>query len=550
MLETLIEALSTNPLLYLFLIVALGYPLGRIKILGVSLGVAAALFVGLGFGSLSPAMRLPDIVPMLGLVLFVYCIGLSSGPSFAASLRRQGVRDNLFAAGVIAAGAGLALALGAALGLSAPMTAGMFAGALTNTPALAAALETIRHAAPPEVAEKLAGEPVVAYSIAYPMGVVGIMLAFAAAERLFRVDYAEEARRARGFSSQGEEIIVHTARVTSPEAAGKTVRDMVKGKWNVVFSRVKRGGHFLAPSADTALEPGDLVTVVGARSEVARAGAMLGEACEENIDRDNTELQMRRIFVSSHEVIGRMVKDLGLTRRFGAVITRLRRGDMDMIVNGKTVLEPGDRVRVVAPHAQMGKVSEFLGDSYRAVSEVDALTFSLGLALGLAVGMIPVPLPGMGEFRLGAAGGPLVVGLILGARGRTGGLVWTIPYGVNMTLRQFGLMLFLAGVGTKAGYGFATTLLSGGGLVVFAGGAVVTFTVAVASLVIGRVGWGISFPLLMGMVAGVHTQPAALAFAVERSKSDLVNQGYSYVFPAATVMKIILAQAMVMGMGG
>jgi putative transport protein len=218
---------------------------------------------------------------------------------------------------------------------------------------------------------------------------------------------------------------------------------------------------------------------------------------------------------------------------------------MDMVVHDETLLEPGDRVRVVCPRNRMADVSSFFGDSYRAVSEVDILTFSLGLTLGLLVGILPIHLPGDLTLRMGFAGGPLIAGLVLGAVERTGPLVWSVPYGANMTLRQIGLVLFLSGIGTRAGYAFVSTFFQGNGMLIFLVGTVITFTTSMLILVIGYKILKIPFALLTGMAAGLHTQPSVLGFALEQAKNDLPNLGYSAVFPTATILKIILAQLLI-----
>jgi putative transport protein len=250
------------------------------------------------------------------------------------------------------------------------------------------------------------------------------------------------------------------------------------------------------------------------------------------------------MFVSNTKVAGHRLKELDLPQHFGAVITRLRRGDVEFVPHGDTVLELGDRVRVVTKRENMGAVSAFFGDSYRALSEIDVLTFSFGLALGLILGTVPIPLPGGISIKLGMAGGPLIVALILGAVGRTGTMVWNLPYSANLILRQFGLILFLAGVGTRAGYAFVTTLTQGSGLVIFIAGAVITCITAVIALWFGYRLLKIPLVLLTGMLAGLQTNPAVLSFALEQTGNELPDIGYASVYPTALIAKILLAQVL------
>jgi putative transport protein len=260
------------------------------------------------------------------------------------------------------------------------------------------------------------------------------------------------------------------------------------------------------------------------------------------LELDRSQLDYRRIFVSNPKLAGLPLRDLNLPQQFGAIVTRVRRGDIEFIPNGDTVLEPGDRVRVVTPRENMEALTKFFGDSYRSLSEVDILSFSLGIALGLLLGLVPVPLPGGVVLKLGFAGGPLVVSLILGAFARTGPLVWTLPYSANLTLRQLGLILFLAGVGTRAGYPFISTFTKGGGVYLLLAGAVITCAVSLLTLWIGHKLLKIPMGILIGMLAGIQTQPAVLGFALEQTGNDLPNIGYASVYPVAIIAKIVLAQ--------
>lgn len=541
----MIKILIANPLLLLFVVAAIGYPLGRIRIRGSSLGVAAVLFVGLGIGALHPELKLPEIVYVLGLALFVYTIGLSSGPAFVASLRQDGVRNNLLILGVLVLAATLTVAAQRFLALPATITVGLFAGSLTNTPALAGALETIKHLAPPKLMEQLLAEPVVGYSIAYPMGVMGVVLAISLVQKLWRIDYAEEAARFKIAGAATENLRSGTIRVTWPQAARQTVAELSRQqKWDVVFGRIKRGEDYLLTGPQARFQPGDLVIVVGTDTELQRVVEVLGEVSEEEITADRSEFDYRRIFVSNPRVAGRRLGSLELFERFGATVTRVRRGDDDFLPHDDMVLELGDRVRVVTHRDRMGEVTALFGDSYRAVSEVDILTFSLGLALGLLLGIVPIPLPGGVTLKLGFAGGPLIVALILGTIGRTGGMIWSLPYSANMTLRQIGLVLFLAGIGTRAGYGFVSTLAKGGGFAIFAAGAVITCVAALTALWVGHRLLKIPMGILIGMVAGLQTQPAVLGYALEQTGNDLPNIGYASVYPVATIGKILIVQVL------
>lgn len=540
----MITLLRESPLLLLFAVAAIGYPLGRVRVGGSSLGIASVLFVGLAFGALDDALVLPEIVYQVGLVLFVYTVGLGSGPAYFDAFQRKGLRDNLFVAAMLAVGAGVAIGLHHLLGLGAERTAGLYAGALTNTPALAGVLEFLAHD-PSGATALVRDDAIVGYSIAYPVGVLGLIAAIALAQRLWRVDYAEEARALNDVGASPAPLANRTIRVTRA-GGGVPVTDLLaRHGGDVRFARHRRGDAVSLAGDGTTLRDGDRVSAVGAAEALDRLTVELGEPDPDALELDRATFDFRRIFVSDPRVLARRIGDLALHRRFGAVITRVRRGDADRLATDDTVLQPGDRVRVVAPRDRMAAISEFLGDSYRHLSEVDVLSFSLGIVLGLLLGLVPLPLPGGGEFRLGIAGGPLVAALVLSKLDRTGPLVWSLPYGANLTLRQFGLLLFLAGIGTRAGGAFLDTLLSRGGLLLFAAGAAITMTTALLALAAGRHLLRQPMSLLIGQLAGMQTNPAVLSFATEQTRNDVPNVGYATVYPVAMITKIVLAQLLV-----
>lgn len=542
-LAVIIQVLRDNPLLLLFLVAAIGYPLGRLKIGGASLGVAAVLFVGLAFGALDPDLKLPEVIYNIGLLLFVYTIGLSSGSMFFGSLRRQGLKCNLLVLGALALTAALAAAAKLLFHIKTTLAAGMFAGSLTNTPALAGVIEHVRATASPALVEQWSAEPVVAYSLTYPMGVLGMLLMVYVLQRLWKVDYRAEMEKAREFGVAQEPLESCTIRVRADQPA--TIAELVaRNEWDVIFSMAKHDGQVNLVTGQDRLMAGDLLSVVGRRDELERVTAGLGKPSDERLDFDMSVYDKRRMFVSDPNMAGRKLRDLRLGERFGAIVSRVRRGDLEILPHGDTVLSLGDQVRVLAPHAQMNPVADFFGDSYRAVSEIDVLAFGLGAALGLLVGMIPIPLPGGMTLRLGIAGGTLLVALVLGALGRTGPIIWEMPYSANLTLRQVGLVFFLAGIGTRAGYAFFSTLRQGDGWLVLAAGAGLTCIIAAATLWVGHKWMRIPMGVMVGVLAGLQTQPAVLGFGLEQSGNDLPNIGYATVYPIAMIGKILLAQVL------
>lgn len=539
----MIQLLVEYPLLLLFIVSAIGYALGRLKIKGSNLGVAAVLFVGLAVGALDPRLALPEIVFELGLITFVYTIGLSSGAGFFASFRRKGLRDNLFVLAMLLFAAAVAAALHLLFQFKPTVTAGLYAGSLTNTPALAGLLDAIGSFAAPQAREALLAEPVVGYSVAYPMGVLGVILAVVITRRLWRVDYAAEVHALRHYHLAEQNLYNRTVCVTRPEVVGSSLRDLQHHhNWPVVFSRLKRGDDLRLVTGDTILQRDDLLIVIGAPGDVDAVLPQLGEPADERLVHDRSEYDHRRVFLSNPDIAGRRLGDLRLPQKHGAIVTRIRRGDIDLLAHADMMLELGDRLRVVARRENMPGISRLFGDSYRALSELNLLTFGIGLTLGLLVGLIPIPLPGGVTFRLGFAGGPLIVALVLGAIGRSGPLVWNLPYSANLTLRQMGLILLLAGIGVRSGHTFFTTFTDSGGAFLFISGAVITCTTALLTLTIGYKLLQIPFGLLVGMLAALHTQPAVLGFSLEQSGNELPNIGYALIFPIATIAKILIAQ--------
>ena len=541
--SSIISFLAENPLLLLFIVSALGYPLGKIKVKGSSLGVAAVLFVGLAVGALSPDLKLPDIVFTLGLVVFVYTIGLSSGPGFFASFRRKGLRDNLFILCMVMVAAGLTVGWHLLLGLKPSVAAGMFAGSLTNTPALAGLLEQINSTTPADLRTALLAEPVVGYSVAYPMGVLGMLLAVFVTQKMWKIDFEAEAAGLREFNAVDQNLYNLTVRVTRPQVVGVALRELTReNHWDVVFGRMNREGQTALALGSTLLAQGDLLSIVGAPDEVDRVAPFFGELTDQHLELDRSTYDFRRIFVSNPEIAGRRLEQLGLPQRYGALVTRVRRGDVDLLAHGDTQLELGDRVRVVARREDLAEISKLFGDSYKALSEVDMLTFGLGLTLGLLVGLIPIPLPGGTVFKLGFAGGPLIVALILGALRRTGPISWSMPYSANLTLRQIGLIMLLAGIGVRSGYTFVNTFSQSGGFSIFLAAATITTLTGFLTLIVGYKVLKIPYGLLIGMLSGLQTQPAVLGYSLEQAENDLPNIGYALVFPIATISKILIAQ--------
>jgi putative transport protein len=542
------DVLAVNPILLLFTVIGLGYLLGNIRVFGFNLGVAAVLFVGLALGALDERLALPDYIYVIGLVLFVYAIGLQSGTGFFSSFRKRGLRINVVALSILCAGAAVAIILKSVMRLSAPSAAGLFCGALTNTPALAATIETIENmkgTLPPDSLKLYLESPVVTYGLAYPFGVLGVLLWFFVFVRLFKIDFAaEEAERLRDLGTGV--ILSRTFVVTNPAIAGKTAEEALAylGDPGFVLSRIQKGDTIAVVVPDTILSAGDRVVAVGGPEPLERARVLFGSQSDDQLPETSGQIGYRRIFVSNKKVIGKTIRELRLHELFDATITRLRRGDVDFVPHLDTILESGDRIRVVANRDSLVAISKFFGDSIRSISETDFLSLSLGVVLGVFLGMIAFPLPNGMVFRLGFAGGPLIVGLVLGKLERTGPIIWGLPYTANLVIRQVGLVFFLAAIGTKAGPGFGATFRAGGWGLIAAGAAITSF-VTVATILAGYKYLKLPMSAVMGVVSGMHTQPACLAYANQQAANELPNVWYAAVYPASMIAKIVLAQIIV-----
>lgn len=535
-----VSLLIENQLLALIVIMSIGLLLGRIKIFGFRLGVAAVLFVGLAFSTMEPEITVPPLIYVVGLALFVYTIGLESGADFFKSLKSTGVRNNGLALGAIAATTAVAWLLIRVIGFEPATGAGMLTGALTNTPAMAAVVDAL-----PALIDGDSGEvnrvlelPVVAYSLTYPLGVLVVILAIAIFGAVFKVNHQKEAEDA-GVAVQ--ELYGRRIRVTRDDLpAIRNIPELLQ--LEVIVSRVERNGEdeqFIPEEGDRT-RLGDILTVVGSEHELDRAVTLIGEFASGHPYSD-VDLDYRRIFVSDETMVGTPLAKL--QRRLpGMLITRIRRGDTDLIAHPDMTLQLGDRVRVVAPADRIDEATHIFGDSYKRLADFNLLPLVIGLALGVLVGMVEFPLPGGSALSLGNAGGPLLVALVLGALSRTGKVVWQIPYSANLALRQLGITLFLAAIGTTAGAGFRSALGDPESLLIIGIGALFTLLMSLIILIIGYKVMGIPFGEAAGILAGAQTHPAVLSYVSETTRNELPAMGYTSVYPLAMVAKIIAAQ--------
>lgn len=521
------EYLAGQPVLTIFLLIGIGMAFGHIKIKGIGLGPAAVLFAAIFMSAWSKELGVEIVIPpaigTLGLVLFAFAIGINSGNSFFHNLKTA-VAPLLTMIALFGVAAASAYFVGVHLfDLDIATVAGTFAGAVTNTPALAAAGD----------ASGDPGQATVGYSIAYIFGVLGMIGASFAALAYSKTD-----------KDAPTPIANRTVRVerTDHPFVGDLYEKM-GGK--ITFSRLRRGevGPITRPSMSDTLDPGDLITVVGPTELVAKAAKELGHGSSHSLMRDRSYLDFRRITVSDPKVAGRTIGSLGLSQDYSATISRVRRGDVDLVGEPSLVLQQGDRVRVVAPTSKMGQITRFFGDSARGLSDINPIAMGLGIALGIFIGHIAIPVGGGSSFSIGAAAGSLIIGLIFGKLGRIGPFVTAVPFTACQVLIELGLLIFLAQAGTVAGGQIMEAFRGGAWLKIFALGVMVTLIMAVGLYVTMRWLFRMGGTRLSGLLGGAQTQPAVLAFANARTNDDpRVALGYALVYPVAMVTKILAAQ--------
>lgn len=533
------DALIQNPLLLLFLVSAIGYLVGKIRIGGTGLGTSAVLFVGLFFGALNQQYHVPEIIFQMGLVFFVYSVGLNSGPAFFQSFKKNGWRDIHFVFWMLSLSALIAAGLFYLMDFSASTIVGVYTGSSTNTPALASAIELAGQVK--SGSSDLIQQMTVGYTFSYPMGVLGVMIAIKLMEKVLKIDFEKEKALLRKDYPLDEDLTSRTIEITNPEINDLQLRDIIKNyQWNVVFGRIDsiKQGTVLS-NWDVALQTGDKVILVGTKEDIDEAEKVLGKEAEESLLYDRKAYDVVRIFVSNPDVVGRSLSSLNLQERYSAIITRIRRGDIEMLAKSDTILELGDRIRFVARRKDIKDIQKLFGDSYYASSKIDIFSFGLGIGMGLLLGMLEFVLPGGVVFKFGFAGGPLIMGLILGSLRRTGPIVWTLPYGSNITLNQIGLTLLLAVIGIKSGNTLLTSLSQGEWVSIFIAGTILSISGAVFSLWLGYKIFKIPYSLLMGFISN---QPAILEFANDITKNRVPTIGYAFMFPISVVMKILYAQ--------
>ncbi len=533
----------------LSLVAIVGLWIGNWRIYGVGLGIGGVLFGGIAIGHFAKLYGLEvnlhtlEFIREFGLILFVYTIGIQVGPGFFASLRTSGIKLNLFAALLVVLGCIVAVVLHKVLGIPLPVILGTYAGAVTNTPSLGAGQLMLSELGVDSNVMTLS------YAVAYPFGICGILLSMWLIKLVFRIHVESENRLYQQQSGVGRSNLqtmnVEVRNVNLQGLAMQEIPDLEEGE--VVCSRLKRGDELMVPKPDTVVQLGDLLHLVGDKKALRKVRLVIGEEVATSLSTQGTDMRVERVVVTNEKVLGKTIGELELKSKFDVVVSRLNRAGVELVPNSSSSLQFGDILNLVGRPEAIEAVAGLVGNAQHKLQQVQMLPVFLGIGLGVIVGSIPFYIPGFSAaLKLGLAGGPLVVALILSRIGSIGKLYWFMPPSANLALREIGIVLFLSVVGLKSGGEFVSTLVDGDGLLWMACGAIITLLPLLVVGFLARVFGKINYLSLCGMLAGSMTDPPALAFAnAMHPTSDAAALSYATVYPMVMFLRIISPQLLV-----
>jgi putative transport protein len=532
MLDVARNIIGSQPILATFLAIGLGYLVGQINLGGFSLGVGAVLFVGLAIGAFAPKAQIIGPIGLTGLIMFLYAIGILYGRQFfEGMIGSAGRKYNFLALVGVVAGLVVALGLGKVFGIAIGHTLGLFAGSMTSTATLQAALDVMGNK-----------DPSIGYSVAYPFGVIGPILCFYFMTQKVKPTFPPKASK------------FHMGEITLSDAAGGHTLAELQADLpsKVEITMVRKQSHNVPPSPELMVAAGDgLMLAAPTESDIKEAVEHLGRLEPGRLAKDRSELDFIRVFVGKGSLVGIPLADLPMPQGFPVKILHVRRYDVDLLPAPDLELEFGDRVGVLMPPDRREEIRKYFGDTVKAAAEFSYVSLGLGMVLGILLGLIPIPVPGVGTVTLGIAGGPLIVALIVGKLRRTGPLVWVMPLPANIVLRNFGLALFLAAVGINAGQPFVRTVTEEGFTLLFIGAAVL-LTAVLFVLLVGYYVLKIPFDDLIGIASGATGNPAILVYGARMAPTERPDVGYAMIFPSMTIVKVIAVQivGLLMGAGG
>lgn len=543
-----------HSILLIALVVAIGIALGKIKIAGISLGITWILFVGIALSHFG--MRIDPttlhFVKEFGLILFVYSIGLQVGPSFFSSLKKGGLTLNMLAAAIVFLGVATAYIIHLVTEIPITTMVGILSGAVTNTPGLGAAQQAY---------SDMTGinDPSIplGYAVAYPLGVIGIIVTIMAIRYLFRIKLEKEAIASNQSDQEAEGAQRLSIVLENPTIAGRTVSG-ISGLIDRIFviSRVchQSDGRIEIASNNTELQLGDRLFVIAAKKDEDALVAFLGHKIDMDFsewERLDSQYISRRVMITKPALNGRRLGDLKLRSTYGINITRVNRAGVDLVANRNLQLQMGDRVTVVGTETGVAEATKILGNSMRRLREPNLIPIFIGIFLGVLLGSIPIMLPGIPQpLKLGLAGGPLIVSILISRFGPQYKVVTYTTMSANLMLREIGIALFLAGVGLGAGEGFVETIVDGGGYKWIGYGAIITVVPLLIVGVIGRLVYKVNYFTLSGLISGSMTDPPALAYSNAVAGNDLPSVGYATVYPLTMFLRILTAQLLILFAAG
>lgn len=533
----------------LALVAVVGLWIGNVKIRGVGFGIGGVLFGGIIVGHFVDQAGITLSSPMLhfiqefGLILFVYTIGIQVGPGFFASLRVSGLKLNLFAILIVVLGGLVTAILHKLFNIPLPVVLGIFSGAVTNTPALGAGQQILRDLGLPfDVVDQMG----MSYAMAYPFGICGILLTMWLVRLFFRINVEKEAQQFDESSGNGHAHL-HTinVRVENPNLNNMAIQDVpMLNSDKIICSRLKRDELLMVPAPGTLIQHGDLLHLVGRPEDLHNAQLVIGKEVATSLSTRGTDLKVERVVVTNEKVLGKKIRDLHFKQRYDVVISRLNRAGVELVASSHASLQFGDILNLVGRPQAIDAVANELGNAQQKLQQVQMLPVFIGIGLGVLLGSIPLFIPGFpAALKLGLAGGPLIMALILGRIGSIGKLYWFMPPSANLALRELGIVLFLAVVGLKSGGDFVDTLLHGEGLSWIAYGIFITAIPLLTVSILARMLAKMNYLTLCGMLAGSMTDPPALAFANNlHATSGAAALSYATVYPLVMFLRIITPQ--------
>lgn len=533
----------------LALVAVVGLWIGNIKIRGVGFGIGGVLFGGIIVGhfvseagvSLNGDML--HFIQEFGLILFVYTIGIQVGPGFFSSLRVSGLRLNLFALLIVVIGALVTALVHKIFDVPLPVVLGVFSGAVTNTPALGAGQQILTDlGTPSELVDKMG----MSYAMAYPFGICGILLTMWLIRMAFRINVDQEAQRFDNSSGQNHaQLQTMNICVANPNLNGLPIQEVpVLNSDTIICSRLKRGELLMVPAPGTVIQTGDLLHLVGQEKDLHSALLVIGQQVDTSLSTRGTDLRVERVVVTNEKVLGKKIRDLHLKQKYDVVISRLNRAGIELVASSNASLQFGDILNLVGRPESIEAVAAEVGNAQQKLQQVQMLPVFIGIGLGVLLGSIPLFIPGFPvALRLGLAGGPLIMAIILGRIGSIGKLYWFMPPSANLALRELGIVLFLAVVGLKSGGDFVSTLLHGDGVSWIGYGILITGIPLLVTALLARLLAKMNYLTLCGMLAGSMTDPPALAFANGlHATSGAAALSYATVYPMVMFLRIITPQ--------